>query len=140
MVWPLAGGAIEKGASPWILWEAVAFDIRTVPARFLGRLGDERLKSLIGRRIVSDIKFVDIENADNSFDGLLRDLLFGTTELPQGGRCDQTDQQSQDAEDNEQFQQGEPSLPLSRGRGGRAPGRRKDMTVSDVAFKHQRYP
>src|SRR6185437_692791 len=57
----LAGHAVLIGMAPGIDDHLGALQIRAVPARFGGRLGDERTQALLARRIVSDLIGIEVE-------------------------------------------------------------------------------
>ena len=67
-------------------------------------------KSLFGRRIISDIEAVEIENAGKPLDRLLRNFMFRRAKLANHRRGDEADQKTEDRKHNKQFDQREATL------------------------------
>ena len=70
----LARHAVEKGTAPRVLRHSFPLQVGSAPMGDAGRLVDQRLQPLFGRRISPDIELVDVEHAGQTLDRLVRDL------------------------------------------------------------------
>src|SRR5262249_3036141 len=57
----LSRNLVEVGLAPGILQPAVLLEIRTIPADFVLRRGDQRRQTLLRRRIMADVEAVQFQ-------------------------------------------------------------------------------
>ena len=106
----LARAAVMEGLAPGILRHFFTLEVGTAPARDARRLGDQALEPLLRRRIGADVELVDVEDAGEAFDRLVRDLLLCLTELPERRGRHETDEEPEDGKNDKQLQQREAAL------------------------------
>jgi hypothetical protein len=108
----LARGAVCEGASPRIVNSTCVLGVGTVPASNAGRSRIQRRQPLLSRRIAADIESIQVENAREPLDRLIRDSVFCGTKLPDHRRPYQAYKKSENRQDHKQFDERETALLL----------------------------
>src|SRR5215469_15274742 len=67
----IARHVVDEWVAPRVLGHGVSLKIRSAPAGYPRRAGDQRLQSLFRRRIGSNVEFVNVEHARQPFDRLM---------------------------------------------------------------------
>src|SRR5438552_1933308 len=127
---PLTWAAVYERPAPRVFRHFFSLEVRSAPAINSRRTSDQRLQPLLGCWIYPSVEFVDIEHSGKPFDRLVRYLFLGGAELPQRGRRDKANQQSENGKDDEQLEQGEPALLSLKMIGGLDRAERNDLRIA----------